>query len=254
MNKLVNKYLLIAIGLVSLMTAVWGVPADLPVFTPIGSREVAYGETLTFSVTAKDPANKPIFYEAANLPDGATLQPRSGLFIWSPTINQLGTYRVTFAAWDRFSPQRMANETVVMRVVYRKVYSSKGWGIGAGEEKELIATTDVADLYPVVSALEINGQACSLTQEVFPAAARAEIKVKVTSFFNIKKKTVVALIDGEKVRRAAVEDIQNYGDGQIVALTLKFALPDLAPGKHSLQIKAGNELSVTRQEFGLTVQ
>jgi len=251
MINLFKKPICLLVGLIALTAAVWAVtPADLPVFETIGSKEVSFGDTLDFTVKATDPKGRPVFYEASNLPTGATVHPRTGYFSWTPTIYQLGTFRLTFAAWDRQNPQRMANETIKVRVVFRKVRSEKGWGIGAKTGQVLIETTDIQDLYPYVSRLEIDGAALSLTQESYSVSAAPAVKVELASYYNIDKKKVAVLLDGERINIVAKNAIGALDrDGKLTRFVLSFKLSALKPGQHTLTVKAGNELGVNTQDF-----
>jgi hypothetical protein len=56
-----------------------------PLTTPIG-------EHFTFTVSATDPDNDPLIYSASNLPPGATFDPQTGTFSWTPGYDQAGVY------------------------------------------------------------------------------------------------------------------------------------------------------------------
>jgi PKD repeat protein len=51
-------------------------------------------------VAATDPDGDPITYSAGNLPAGASFDPATQTFSWTPTYRQAGTYTVTFTASD----------------------------------------------------------------------------------------------------------------------------------------------------------
>jgi hypothetical protein len=56
---------------------------------------------LTFTVTASDPDNDALTLSASNLPSGATFTPATGVFSWTPSYSQAGTYTlVHFAVSD----------------------------------------------------------------------------------------------------------------------------------------------------------
>ena len=63
-------------------------------------KRVECGETLTFTVTASDPDSDPVTLSAENLPTGATFDPGTGEFSWTPTSGQVGEHQVDFSAWD----------------------------------------------------------------------------------------------------------------------------------------------------------
>jgi len=65
-----------------------------PVLNPIGPKTVSVGNLLQFTVTASDsdiPAQT-LTYSANNLPTGATFDPNTHVFNWTPTSGQAGVY------------------------------------------------------------------------------------------------------------------------------------------------------------------
>jgi hypothetical protein len=254
-NYSMNKLLKILIGAVCLAGLAWGAPPPgLPVFAPLGDQTVDFGETLSFTVKAAAPDGRKLFYEAANLPSGAALNQRTGLFVWKPSIFQLGTYRVTFAAWDRLTTQHMASKSITVQVNFRKTFSERGWGLKAGEPQVLILTDDVRELYPDVKRLEIDGAACALTQESCSVSSETVVKAEIFSYYDINKKTVALLLDGERQTKIVISGVLTYGEeGKITSLMVEFRARGLQPGRHQLLIKAGNELGTAGQNFDLIV-
>jgi hypothetical protein len=250
-----NKLLKILIVVVCLAGLAWGAPPPgLPVFAPLGDQTVNFGETLGFTVKAAAPDGRRLFYEAANLPSGATLNPRTGLFVWQPSIFQLGTYRVTFAAWDRLTTKHMSSKSVTIQVNFRKAYSGRGWGGKAAEPEVLILTDDIRELYPDVKRLEIDGAACPLTQEACSVSSQTVVKAEIFSYYDINKKTVAVLLDGERQKDIVISGVLTYGgEGKITSLTVEYRAQALKPGRHQLLIKAGNELGTAGQSFDLFV-
>jgi len=76
---------------------------DPPVLVPIGDRSIDELKTLAFAVTATDvdlPAQT-LTYAAAGLPEGATFDPATRQFAWTPTESQgPGSFRMTFCVND----------------------------------------------------------------------------------------------------------------------------------------------------------
>ncbi len=58
------------------------------------------GKTLGFTVTASDPDGDTISLAAKGLPEGATLDPLTKTFSWTPDYNQAGNYTVNFTVTD----------------------------------------------------------------------------------------------------------------------------------------------------------
>jgi hypothetical protein len=65
-----------------------------PVLNPIGPKMVSVGNLLQFTVTASDPdlPVQTLTYSASNLPPGATFNPTTHVFSWTPTSGQAGVY------------------------------------------------------------------------------------------------------------------------------------------------------------------
>jgi PKD repeat protein len=71
-----------------------------PVLEPIADKSVRENTTLEFMVTATDPDEDALSYSAINLPNGASFDSETGLFIWAIQQGQAGNYSVTFSVSD----------------------------------------------------------------------------------------------------------------------------------------------------------
>ncbi|MFH0889294.1 MAG: putative Ig domain-containing protein [Planctomycetota bacterium] len=69
-----------------------------PVLTSPGNKVIDENQLLTFTLSATDPDNDTIIYSMVNTPTGATLNYTTGVFSWTPTYSQSGSYIVTFTA------------------------------------------------------------------------------------------------------------------------------------------------------------
>ncbi|MDW7710102.1 MAG: Ig-like domain-containing protein [Deferrisomatales bacterium] len=67
-----------------------------PQLSPIGSKTVAEGQLLSFTVSATDPDGDPVTITTSALPTGATFDGTT--FSWTPGFTQAGSYPVTFTA------------------------------------------------------------------------------------------------------------------------------------------------------------
>lgn len=63
-----------------------------PVLASIGNQTTAEGSELTFTVSATDADGDSLGYSASNLPSGATFNPATRVFSWTPDYSQSGTY------------------------------------------------------------------------------------------------------------------------------------------------------------------
>jgi hypothetical protein len=88
-----------------------------PVLAPIGSQTVLPMVALTFTATATDPdvpVNSLTFSLDAGAPAGATIDPSTGAFSWTPTAT--GTYPVTIRVTDDGSPPLSDFEAITIDV------------------------------------------------------------------------------------------------------------------------------------------
>jgi len=107
-------------GLVLVCGVLMGAPAFAapPVLNLPGPQTVTEGNLLSFNVTATDPDGQTVFFQAANLPLGATFTDHgnnTATFNWTPDTDQAGDYVVSFLADDSFGGT--ANGTVSIRVL-----------------------------------------------------------------------------------------------------------------------------------------
>ena len=88
-----------------------------PVLSPIGNQTVEEGNTLTFTPSATDPDGDTLTYSANNLPDGASFDPTTATFSWTPTYAQAGNYvDVEFTVMDNGTPMELAVELITITV------------------------------------------------------------------------------------------------------------------------------------------
>ncbi|MGD9100544.1 MAG: fibronectin type III domain-containing protein, partial [Anaerolineae bacterium] len=71
-----------------------------PVLNGIGSKRVSAGEQLEFVVRADDLNDDVLLYSTTDLPPGASFNPDTGQFDWTPGFELAGTYPVTFTVSD----------------------------------------------------------------------------------------------------------------------------------------------------------
>lgn len=90
-----------------------------PKLNVIGNKTVDEETLLSFKVTATDtdlPANA-LSYSVTNAPTGASINPTSGEFSWTPTEAQgAGTFAITIHVTDNGSPSLTAEETITIKV------------------------------------------------------------------------------------------------------------------------------------------
>jgi len=67
-----------------------------PELNPIGNKTVDENSELSFSISGDDADGDTLTYSASDLPDGATFDPSTREFSWTPADSQGGAYNVTF--------------------------------------------------------------------------------------------------------------------------------------------------------------
>lgn len=93
--------------------------------------EIVYGEKLSFYLKAEDPEGDSIFYLGTNLPVNSFLNPNSGFFSWTPTVEQIGDFPITFTAEDNKVPTLSHSVKVTIKVGSRMVGMSASSAGGA---------------------------------------------------------------------------------------------------------------------------
>ena len=87
-----------------------------PVLNTIGSKNVNEGVLLSFTVTASDPDGDGLTFSASNVPTGASFNPSTRVFSWTPSFGAAGNYNVTFTVTDDGSPAENDSEVVTISV------------------------------------------------------------------------------------------------------------------------------------------
>lgn len=71
-----------------------------PRFEEVGPQRVREGDLLSFTLLATDPDGDPVEISAADLPEGASFDPASRTFEWTPGFDQAGSHEAVFIASD----------------------------------------------------------------------------------------------------------------------------------------------------------
>lgn len=77
-----------------------GTVGRAPIWQNTGSKTVVAGSTLQFNVIATDADGDYLYYSLVNPPAGAWFASNSGVFYWTPSNNQVGTYTLSFSVSD----------------------------------------------------------------------------------------------------------------------------------------------------------
>lgn len=127
----VLKKLFLIFSLIGLLTACGGPPNTdegeetlpsspvSPTLSPISDQSIEEESNLTFTLQATSPNNLEVAYSLDNPPTGSSLDPQTGVFSWTPDINQSGTYSLVFRALNNGG----VDSTTVVIVVSDKTTS-----------------------------------------------------------------------------------------------------------------------------------
>src|SRR5262249_40647492 len=90
-----------------------------PVLDPVGNRTIDEGSTLSFTAIAADPESpaQMLIYSLIGAPQGASINPATGEFSWTPTEAQgPGNFTFTVRVTDDGSPSLSDEETITITV------------------------------------------------------------------------------------------------------------------------------------------
>jgi hypothetical protein len=89
-----------------------------PNLAPIANMTVAAGAELRFTATATDPDGDNLTFslDPEQAPAGATINPQTGVFTWTPTAAQVGTFTVRVLVTDDGQPPLADSETFTITV------------------------------------------------------------------------------------------------------------------------------------------
>ena len=164
-----------------------------PAFTAGGeTQSVDENRALTFGVEAVDPDGDAVTYTASDLPAGATFDPATKQFTWTPDYTQAGEYTVTFKASDgerTYSLSSTKSVTITVRdvTVTEQISGLKtavaGLGVNGGvkvaltvklsQAAKLLTDGQTADALSLLSA-DFIGQVNSLLNEGKLTGAEAD--------------------------------------------------------------------------------
>ena len=88
-------------------------------------------ENITFTVAASDSSNDSLIYSAYNLPDGASFDPDTQTFSWTPRYDQPGVYTIRFEVSDG---QLTDSEDVTITVAQL----SEDWDVNGDEAANVL--------------------------------------------------------------------------------------------------------------------
>jgi hypothetical protein len=119
-------------------------PNTAPVLGTLANKTVTATSNLTFAAAATDadvPAQTLTFSLDAGAPAGASIDPVSGVFSWTPTRSQTGTFPVTVRVTDNGSPALSASQAISIAV---SAPPNTAPAVGAIANQTVIVTSDLS--------------------------------------------------------------------------------------------------------------
>jgi len=131
-----------------------GVVNQPPVLNDIGDQTVEEGSLLEFTVGSTDEEGDSVDYSLTNLPAGVTFNTDTGVFSWTPELDQSGTYSdIIFSVTSSMTPAVTDSETISISVL------NKWWNDSWIYRREISITEngagDLAD-YQINIDLDLN--------------------------------------------------------------------------------------------------
>ena len=125
-----------------------------PSLTSPGNRTTAEGSALSFNLSGSDPdAGQTLTYSMTNAPAGATLNPSTGAFSYTPSFTVASqaqpsvTASVTFTVTDNGSPARSTSQTASITVTnVNRTPTANSQGVSLNEDSPTSITLRASDL------------------------------------------------------------------------------------------------------------
>ncbi|MDA8792707.1 putative Ig domain-containing protein, partial [Bacteriovoracaceae bacterium] len=214
-----------------------------PVLANIGPQSVNENELLEFTISGSDPdVADTISYSASNLPSGASFDPNTQIFSFTPDYNQSGSYDVTFQVSDDGSPSMSDSEIVSITVGdVNRAPVLAAIGNQTGDEDALLEFT--------ISATDPDGDSLIYSASGLPSGAVFNVSNQTFSWtpgfdqagtysvtFNVDDNGTPMLSDSEtisitieEVNRAPVLSLigaQSIDEGVLLSFNISATDPD----------------------------
>jgi PGF-pre-PGF domain-containing protein len=130
--------------------------SNSPVLEVIGDRSVSENSQISFTLSATDPNNDSLVFSVSSMPSGAMFNNSTGMFRWTPTYEQAGTYLTKFVVSDG-SNVDSEYITITVNAVNREPVFSPLSIVPANENETLEIT---------LSATDLDGDILAFTKDV----------------------------------------------------------------------------------------
>ncbi|MGA2035933.1 MAG: putative Ig domain-containing protein, partial [Thermoguttaceae bacterium] len=202
---------------------------DRPPILAVSNHATTLGKTLAFTLLGSSPnQGTTLTYSATGMPEGATLDPNSGEFTWTPGPTQAGDYAVSFAVSDG---TLVTTQAVLLRATVNPVPPqvfvelTPSYPVASGHS--VLVHAIASSLAPVTGlTLQIAGQPVALDAQgraTFTPQAPGEIAITATATdadgMVGEFDTVLKVLDPNNLTAPIVSLDQRLGLVKLTALT-----------------------------------
>ncbi|ABW66962.1 RHS repeat-associated core domain-containing protein [Desulfosudis oleivorans] len=131
-----------------------------PRFLPIPAKTTTEEKNLSFPIQAIDPNGDSLTYAASNIPQGATFDPDTQIFSWTPSLGQTGVCYADFTVTDGFYTNHITITITVQPHVPVVTLTADPQIISSGQSSTLTWTSSYADtctIQPDIGEVPLNG-------------------------------------------------------------------------------------------------
>ena len=106
--------LTVQFGETAVSATVFVTPASGPILNIPEHLDAVFGKPVSFTVSPVDPAGLPVVLSVSGLPPGATFNPGTGVFSWTPARSQQGIFPIRLMATNSANAASTGNVTIVV--------------------------------------------------------------------------------------------------------------------------------------------
>ncbi len=195
-----------------------------PVFPTPAAHQIVAGATFTTQIRASDPDGTSVTFSAANLPAGATFNPTTATFTWTPVGAQVGRYDIPVTVTDGLASVTqlitlVVNPTAVAPAV--RIETTPSFPAVPGQA--VVVQGLASSVSPITGiAITINGVAQTLDQfnrVIFKPTAPGTYTVVATATDadgNVGTATTEILVRDPSDQSSPVASIDNVADATVV--------------------------------------
>jgi uncharacterized protein (TIGR03437 family) len=216
-------------GTVSAEDSILVMGTSAPVLQLTKKQVARAGELLSFAVTAIDPSGLPLHVDVAAIPAGASFDPPTGVFEWSPQASQAGKHRIAFTATN--SARQSSTASIEIEVdsglpaLNASTFSCSPGAIAAVTGKWLAAPgSQLSD--PTGASFDLGGTSVTVSGQTVPvlyssadrvdflcpaAGTETQLSVEVASRFGSSRPVTIGVQEAVPTILSLDDSQQNQG-------------------------------------------